>query len=169
MIKRELNTRSDYDYDPIEEPISSNYYPVTSKIVIKDETKKLELAVLNDRSQGGTSLTDGTVELMIHRRMQKDDGFGVKEALNEVQYNKGLYVRGQHFLTFGSTDSKVDTGRSTAALERELAHKILLAPWVLVSDATVEEFDTFDKVQELVNFKVKSYFINNLNTKTREF
>jgi lysosomal alpha-mannosidase len=110
QVRRELNKRGDFEYDPEEEPVSSNYYPVTSKIVIKDETKKLEVAVLNDRAQGGTSLKEGTVELMIHRRLLGDDDKGVKEALNEIQYDKGLYVRGQHYLTFGSTESKVANG-----------------------------------------------------------
>jgi lysosomal alpha-mannosidase len=105
QIKRELNTRSDYDYDPSEEPVASNYYPVTSKIVIKDELKELEVAILNDRAQGGTSLHEGVVELMIHRVCTRDDGFGVAEILSEKQYGVGLYVRGQHYLTFGTTTS----------------------------------------------------------------
>lgn len=63
MIKRTLNQRSDYSYDPKNEPVASNYYPVTSRIVIKDD--KLELAILNDRSQGGSSLNKGEIELMV--------------------------------------------------------------------------------------------------------
>lgn len=65
LIKRQLNKRSDYEYDSTLEPVSSNYYPVTSKIVIKDEKKNLEVAVLNDRAQGGSSLQDGAIELMV--------------------------------------------------------------------------------------------------------
>jgi hypothetical protein len=30
------------------------------------------MSVLNDRTQGGSSLTDITVELMVHRRLTKD-------------------------------------------------------------------------------------------------
>ncbi|RZC14230.1 lysosomal alpha-mannosidase-like, partial [Asbolus verrucosus] len=101
QIKRTLNTRSDYKYDPSDEPVSSNYYPVTSKIVIKDEEKDFEVAVLNDRAQGGSSLSDGVIELMVHRRLVRDDGFGVGEALNEEEYGRGLFARGQHYLTFG--------------------------------------------------------------------
>ena len=32
---------------------------------LQDEDKKVQLTVLNDRSQGGTSLSDGEVELMV--------------------------------------------------------------------------------------------------------
>nr|CAD7458127.1 unnamed protein product [Timema tahoe] len=57
------------DYRPtwtakLTEPVSGNYYPVTSKILIRDQNKGLELAVLNDRSQGGSSMKDGQVEIM---------------------------------------------------------------------------------------------------------
>ena len=65
MIKRQVNQRYDYEYDPTLEPIASNYYPITSKIVIKDENKGLEVAVLNDRAQGGSSLQNGVIELMV--------------------------------------------------------------------------------------------------------
>lgn len=58
--------RNHYKYnDSAVEPVTSNYYPVTSKIVIKDESKDLQLAILNDRSQGGSSLWGGEIELMV--------------------------------------------------------------------------------------------------------
>ena len=42
------------------------------------------LTLIVDRSEGGASLADGTLEVMVHRRMLKDDGRGVGEALNET-------------------------------------------------------------------------------------
>lgn len=65
MIQRVLNYRPTFDYDVNKEPISSNYYPITSKITVKDEEAKLRVSVLNDRSQGGTSLDEGQIELMV--------------------------------------------------------------------------------------------------------
>lgn len=147
QIKRELNKRSDYEYDATVEPITGNYYPVTSKIVLKDETKNIEVAVVTDRSQGGTSLKAGEIELMVHRRLHGDDGFGVNEVLNEEQYGTGLYIRGQHYVTFRDT-------ASAAFAERELAHTKLLAPLIFVSDATVDGLSTLEKVQDLVDFEV---------------
>jgi hypothetical protein len=47
-------------------------------------------------------------------------------------------------------------GRSTAAVERDLVNKKLLAPWVLLGDATSGDLDSLDKAQELINFKVKN-------------
>jgi lysosomal alpha-mannosidase len=65
LLKRQLNKRYDYEYDSTLEPIASNYYPITSKIVLKDENKNLEVALLNDRAQGGSSLQSGQVEIMV--------------------------------------------------------------------------------------------------------
>lgn len=65
MLKRVKDYRPTWDLK-LEEPISGNYYPVTSKIAIKDEAKKLKLNVLVDRAQGGSSLHDGTIELMVN-------------------------------------------------------------------------------------------------------
>jgi lysosomal alpha-mannosidase len=42
---------------------------------------------LNDRSQAGTSLKDGTIELLLHRRLVLDDDKGVVEPLNETDAN----------------------------------------------------------------------------------
>lgn len=48
--------------------MSGNYYPVTAKISLKDEEKLLKLSVLTDRAEGGTSLKDGEIELMVRIR-----------------------------------------------------------------------------------------------------
>ncbi|KAL3274846.1 hypothetical protein HHI36_019629, partial [Cryptolaemus montrouzieri] len=65
---RQLLKRKRYHRDTFQlntkEFASSNYFPVTSKILIRDESRKVEVAVLTDRAQGGTSLADGQIELM---------------------------------------------------------------------------------------------------------
>lgn len=62
MLTRKRNARDTWKLN-LKEPIAGNYYPVTAKIAIED--KKHRLAVLNDRAQGGSSIFDGTVELMV--------------------------------------------------------------------------------------------------------
>ena len=37
-----------------------------------------------DRSEGGGSIVDGEIELMLHRRMSVDDDRGVDEPLDEL-------------------------------------------------------------------------------------
>lgn len=40
---------------------------------------KNELAVVTDVTMGGASMKDGELEVMVHRRCQKDDSRGVQE------------------------------------------------------------------------------------------
>lgn len=67
--------------------ITANYYPITSAIAIVDPISSNELVVLNDRSQGGSSLKPGVVELMQTRRSNKRDDKGLSEELTEMDKN----------------------------------------------------------------------------------
>eukprot|EP00351_Strombidinopsis_sp_SopsisLIS2011_P003421 CAMPEP_0116870438 /NCGR_PEP_ID=MMETSP0463-20121206/342_1 /TAXON_ID=181622 /ORGANISM="Strombidinopsis sp, Strain SopsisLIS2011" /LENGTH=65 /DNA_ID=CAMNT_0004506967 /DNA_START=1208 /DNA_END=1405 /DNA_ORIENTATION=- len=54
---------------------------------------------MNDRSQGGSSLKPGQIELMQNRRLLYDDGRGVDEALNEVDEDGyGMPVTATYYL-----------------------------------------------------------------------
>lgn len=134
MIERKTNFRPDYTYSD-EEPIAGNYYPINTKILIKDETQQIEFAVLTDRSQGGSSINDGEIEIMVHRACQRDDGRGVGENLNEQQYSQGIEVRGKHYVVIGSTKTVED--KSLAAIERDMAQKKVLAPWAFISSKDI--------------------------------
>jgi lysosomal alpha-mannosidase len=111
-IARDLSKRDGYSYKVEDSSVSGNYYPVTSDISINDKNRKITAIIMNDRAQGGSvsGLKDGTVELMIHRRLVTDDGIGIHEVLNEKEYNKGLYARGQHYFTFGYKDLHIRNG-----------------------------------------------------------
>lgn len=99
FIKRIRDYRSDWKLK-VDEPVAGNYYPINLGIYTVD--KSTELSVLVDRSVGGSSIHDGQVELMLHRRLLKDDGKGVAEALNETVCVKedcaGLIIQGNFFL-----------------------------------------------------------------------
>jgi lysosomal alpha-mannosidase len=77
------------------EGVAGNYYPVNSRVILKSSPN---LFLLNDRAQGGTSMNDGEIEMMVHRRLLCDDAFGVGEALDEQAYGEGLVVRGSHWV-----------------------------------------------------------------------
>ncbi|XP_074990259.1 lysosomal alpha-mannosidase isoform X2 [Calonectris borealis] len=107
------------------EPVAGNYYPVNSRIFIKD--KKFQLTVLTDRSQGGSSIFDGSLELMVHRRLLYDDNRGVGEPLVELGANKqGLVVRGRHLVL-------LDTVESAANRHRLLAQELFMAPYAVLA------------------------------------
>lgn len=63
----------------VNEPVSGNYYPINSHISIIDNstsnTKRLTL--VTDRSQGGSVIKDGNIEIMVNRRTTYDDARGV--------------------------------------------------------------------------------------------
>ena len=96
MQKRILNYRPTWNFTT-NEPVSGNYYPINSAIAIVDTAKDLQLTVMNDRSQGGSSLNQGRVELMQNRRLYYDDWRGVDEALNETDfYGNGIIVHASY-------------------------------------------------------------------------
>jgi hypothetical protein len=70
MQKRILNFRptwdiqQDYNDRNTNENITANYYPVNSAISMKDVNSGRVFTVMNDRSQGGSALSDGNIELM---------------------------------------------------------------------------------------------------------
>eukprot|EP01126_Amoeba_proteus_P042431 TRINITY_DN4611_c0_g2_i1.p1 TRINITY_DN4611_c0_g2~~TRINITY_DN4611_c0_g2_i1.p1 ORF type:complete len:1005 (-),score=211.24 TRINITY_DN4611_c0_g2_i1:125-2698(-) len=98
----------------VTEPIAGNYYPVNAATFIQDT--ETQFSIVTDRSQGGASIVDGQLELMIQRRLLFDDSRGVGEPLNEtdgitpypnpVRLGKGIRVTGSHYVYVGkSSDS----------------------------------------------------------------
>ncbi|XP_022237398.1 lysosomal alpha-mannosidase-like [Limulus polyphemus] len=134
VLKRVRNERPTWSLN-ITEPVSGNYYPVNSRIYIKDDSKNIQLTILTDRSQGGSSLSDGSIELMVHRRLLYDDAFGVGEPLNETGVDgRGLVVRGRHLILLNSTSV---AGKQ----QRELSEKVLLQPWLSFAPFSGSEYE----------------------------
>ena len=101
--------------------MAGNYYPVNSRAYIKDASG-VQLTIMTDRSLGGSSIKDGSLELMVHRRLLHDDKRGVDEALNEPGIGgRGLIVRGK-FLVL------LEPAKSSAKLHRVIAEEEMLRP-----------------------------------------
>ncbi|XP_072398925.1 lysosomal alpha-mannosidase-like [Diabrotica undecimpunctata] len=149
MLERQKN---DIPYtDLTKEAFSSNYYPVTSVITLKDYMNNLKWSILTDRAQGGANVKVGYLELMLHRRTLEDDHKGIEEALQEMEFGKYAVTRGSHYLTMSYVnDSKV---------ERILALNKLLQPWVLTADATSDDL-ALDKLQKIIKFQWNGLTIN---------
>ena len=93
---RRRNWRANYTI-VVSEPVSSNYYPVNC--LMRTSSPEVTLAVAVDRSQAGSSLADGELELLVHRRLLFDDRRGVGEPLNEPGLDgAGLIIRGRHWI-----------------------------------------------------------------------
>ena len=63
MQTRVLNERPDFTL-VTDEFASSNYYPINSAVVMRSPSTSMQLTVMNDRSQGGSVLSNGVIELM---------------------------------------------------------------------------------------------------------
>ncbi|KAM9313685.1 lysosomal alpha-mannosidase [Pholidichthys leucotaenia] len=113
------------------EPVAGNYYPINSRAFIKDDVD--QLTVVTDRSQGGSSLTNGSLEIMLHRRLLYDDVRGVGEPLNETSdiFPEGLVVRGCLLLT-------LDPPQNAADRHRPLAEEMVLQPLLTLTDGSLK-------------------------------
>lgn len=68
--------------------------------IVDKEDHSQSVAVMTDRSQGGSVLREGEIEIMIHRRLLVDESWGV-EALNETEANgEGLKLAVRHYVVF---------------------------------------------------------------------
>ncbi|KAG7212847.1 hypothetical protein KM043_002203 [Ampulex compressa] len=163
MLKRKRNYRPTWELE-LHEPISGNYYPLTSKMSLKDEDKHLKLSALVDRAQGGSSINDGEMEIMLHRRLLRDDAFGVGEALNETAFGTGLIVRGTHYL-FGGSTKKLD---ALTLKEKNLALELELRSWPLVMPIEHDAINTWCNMSKLQNSALAKVLPPNVHILTLE-
>jgi hypothetical protein len=57
------------------------------------------MTIMNDRSQGGSSLENGNIELMQNRRLLVDDLKSLGEPLNETNVNgTGIQVNAKYYV-----------------------------------------------------------------------
>lgn len=137
--KRIRNFRPTYDLD-LHEPVAGNYYPVNAAIYLEDASASM--CVLVDRSQGGSSLADGSMELMPQRRTLTDDHRGVNEPLNETdggvtpyppygdahRWGNGVVIHGTYRIMIGK-------GMSGASVSRSQMDESFAPPLVFVASA----------------------------------
>ena len=131
MVSRKRDYRSTWTYQATE-PIAGNYAPVNAAIEVR--SADISLAVVVDRTQGGASLVDGSLELMVHRRLAFDDNRGVGEPLNETfvtpstGVEHGLVVRGVHRLLVEPVAIAAQGRRSVMNAVSLFAPQTLIAP-----------------------------------------
>uniref|UniRef100_A0A6M2F2G9 Alpha-mannosidase n=1 Tax=Populus davidiana TaxID=266767 RepID=A0A6M2F2G9_9ROSI len=118
FIERVRDYRKDWELQ-VNQPIAGNYYPINLGLYMQDNSS--EFSILVDRSVGGSSIVDGQLELMLHRRLLIDDSRGVGEALNEtvcvLEDCRGLTIVGKYFL-------RIDPLREGAKWRRSYGQEI---------------------------------------------
>lgn len=147
ILQRVRNYRPTWTLD-LEEPTAGNYYPINSKIYIQDTINDAQITIVTDRSHGGSSIEDGNMEVMLHRRLLYDDGFGVGEPLDERGVDgKGLRVRGKHRL-YVSSIANAPLLHRPAAIETSNEPLILIAPVTSISDWTLQYKTTYSGIAQ---------------------
>ncbi|XP_028229498.1 probable alpha-mannosidase At5g13980 [Glycine soja] len=125
FIERVRDYRKDWHLE-VNQPVAGNYYPINLGIYLKDKSK--EFSILVDRAVGGSSIIDGQLELMVHRRLLQDDSRGVAEALNETVciHDKctGLTVLGKYYFRI---DPVGEGARWRRSFGQEIYSPLLLA------------------------------------------
>ncbi|XP_034669855.1 lysosomal alpha-mannosidase-like isoform X4 [Drosophila subobscura] len=124
-IKRERDKREDFTPDLENQPTSGNYYPVTSRIYLQDNKKRMVL--LNDRSQGGTSMNDGELELMLHRSVLSTNEVQSVADLFDSDLDQGRIAHGKLFLILNALAKK------STVVERLSEKEIHLPFWKFFS------------------------------------
>ncbi|KOM38456.1 hypothetical protein LR48_Vigan03g183800 [Vigna angularis] len=117
-------------HGPILDEVHQQLNPWVSQvnlgIYIQDSS--VEFSVLVDRSVGGSSLEDGQMEVMLHRRLIHDDARGVGEVLNETvciaDKCEGLTIQGKLYLRI---DNKGEGAKWRRTVGQELYSPLLLA------------------------------------------
>ncbi|KAL0279866.1 UNVERIFIED_CONTAM: hypothetical protein PYX00_001338 [Menopon gallinae] len=101
--------------ESISEYITRNYRALNSHIGILDS--HYQLHVFNDRVQGGSSLFDGEIEIMVHRKF-------LNYPFGDTNVNKSdeEIATGQHWVFYGDTD---DRNLSQSILKFERRHQKL--------------------------------------------
>jgi lysosomal alpha-mannosidase len=127
LMRRKRDFRPNIPDYYITERVSGNYYPINSRIYLRDEVKTnkpRQVTLVTDRSQGASSIVDGSIEIMLHRRLLHDDSLGENDPLNEKGADgNGLNVKGKIHLIFNTT-------KQSARVHRDLAHRINSQPFV---------------------------------------
>ena len=139
--KRKLDHRPTWNLE-VNEPISQNYFPINSAISISDKTT--QFTVLVDRAQGGASLSEGEIELMVHRRLLTTDHRGVG-PLNELGLDgNGLITRGVYRLLLNSPSNFASIMHSNSL---DLSHNTRVSVAKLPSSINAAEYAESYKTQ----------------------
>jgi len=104
MVEKTLYKRKDYESKILTEgnkTVSSNYYPITSAIAIRDfssgESDQKQILIMNDRPQGASAglRNKRNIEIIHHRRYKKaEDSYDfTNDPLNDLEPSgRGIQV-----------------------------------------------------------------------------
>lgn len=99
-------------------PLEANYYPATSAVFVEDSQARVSL--LMSQPSGVSSQIEGSLEVMLDRRLQYDDNRGLAEGVLD---NKRVFFR--HFLLFELAGLKSSSKSNVMPVPTLLAHTLI--------------------------------------------
>jgi lysosomal alpha-mannosidase len=159
--QRKRDYRPTWNYT-VSEPVSGNYYPMTTAVRIEGE--QMSLAVLTDRAQGVSSMIDGSIEICLHRRL-----YNAFMPLNEPgDDGRGLIITGRHSVLLNPPQLQADAIRTLQSQVYAPSH-VELAPVTITANeyiATHQIQDTYLKssLPDNVDLITLAVHDNNPNT-----
>jgi lysosomal alpha-mannosidase len=146
ILERKRDYRPSWPNFNQTEPIAGNYYPINSRIFIRDKSDDRQLTLVTDRTHGGSSVKDGELEIMLHRRLSNDDSLGLNEPLNEIGSDRlGLIAKGKFYLFLNSTSK-------SARLHREMSHRVNTQP--LLTFSQIKNQTDIEFIKQLNHIKI---------------
>jgi lysosomal alpha-mannosidase len=162
MRQRQRNFRPTWPLN-VTEPVSMNYFPVNTATFIQDS--EVRFTVLTDRSQGGGSMVDGQLELMVHRRTLLDDQLGVGEPINEPGVDgRGVITKGCHRLVLCSIPNAPVVQRGQAMRLANPLRVALTRLGVSVADFVQNHAVTVSAIQAALPFNIHLQTFELMNT-----
>ena len=159
--QRKKDYRPTWNYT-VTEPVSGNYYPMTTAVRLEDD--QWSLAILTDRAQGVTSMTDGSIEICLHRRV-----FNSFVPLNETgDDGRGLVISGRHSILLNPPQLQADAIRALQSQIYTPSH-IELAAVTMTADqyiATHEIEDSYLQSPLPNNVDLVTLTVHNNNKST---
>ena len=119
---RVRDQRPSWNYTVVS-PVAGNYYPLSTGMMLDDG--ETGFGVLVDRAHGASSLQDGALEVMLHRRVLYGCGFA--RPINETGPDgRGLIIAGRHRLLLGPLHAS--SGRRSVVERLRVQQQRLLSP-----------------------------------------
>jgi len=130
--------------------VEGNYYPVTTMAFIEDKKSGQRLSLLVDRSHGAASLSSGSLEVMIERRVLYDDNRGIGQGITDNQLTISNYVLKLEKLSLKDSSGSETTPPTIAVHHQSQSLKYPLSIFTmespdLIDTSKVVEFKLFDK------------------------
>ncbi|KAJ6221330.1 hypothetical protein RDWZM_007142 [Blomia tropicalis] len=143
--------------------VEGNYYPMTTAIYIEDQ--RMRMTILSSTSHGATSPTDGSIEIMLDRRIVNDDKRGLSQGITDnLPIELSFWLIFEQLSTSSTNDHEPDVlTRLSDTLSLQLNYPSMVAYSYMAEDESVSTNYYTNRYMIAPNL-LCDYFLLNLRT-----